>query len=274
MVGHLALKARQIVAYFLHSRNPFALTLDAFHLKRTAFVARTREGLQLRLEPSVGESFTFYENMIRRDYLGAGIKLSPGDTVVDIGANIGSFAIVAASLVGPSGRVIALEPMPGTFQRLEQNVALNRLRNTKCECVAIDCEEGNLSLALSRKSALISAHLEQIEGDSGETLTVPCHTLERIFADYQIDRINQLKIDCEGSEYGIFESLTPEIAARIDEIAMEAHPVPGKHLSDLETNLQALGFEVRRGYTWFATNILQRDSPRNSRPFSRALTTA
>ena len=53
-----------------------------------------KDGLKLRIKSQSGESFTVYENLIRRDYL-TDVTLKPGDTVVDIGANIGSFSIVA-----------------------------------------------------------------------------------------------------------------------------------------------------------------------------------
>ena len=56
-----------------------------------------------------------------------GERLTPGDTVVDIGAHIGCFALFAADRVGPTGRVIACEPDPDTCRRLERHVRLNGL---------------------------------------------------------------------------------------------------------------------------------------------------
>ena len=53
--------------------------------------------------------------MLRHDYLSSGQTIAPGSTVIDVGANIGCFTMVAAKLVGPTGRVFALEPEESTL---------------------------------------------------------------------------------------------------------------------------------------------------------------
>jgi len=118
-------KSREIAAFWRHSRTPLRLTLDTLRLESAPFVAVTSDSIKVELRPGAGESFTLYENLIRRDYLAYGICLGPGATVVDIGANLGTFTVLAASIVGPAGRVIAFEPESATFARLQANVALN-----------------------------------------------------------------------------------------------------------------------------------------------------
>ena len=254
MLGWFMGKVHQIASFLLHTRTPLALTLDALRMKRTGFIAVSKGGIKLALRPSVGESFTFYENIIRRDYLGSGVALGPGSTVLDIGANIGTFSILAASIVGPGGRVLAFEPVTETFERLRENVALNGLDNVECRCAAIDGKEGTLTLQVSRKSALSTAHMGNRDGVDQNSVTVPCLTLESVLSDRSIGRIHLMKVDCEGSEYKILESLTPEVAARIDQIAMEVHQIPGRNHEGLRATLDALGFDVECGYTWFAIN--------------------
>ncbi|WP_165229056.1 FkbM family methyltransferase [Aquisphaera insulae] len=254
MIHRITEKGRQLRSYFKDSSTPLALILDALRLKRSPFIAATKDGFKLSLEPSVGEGFTFYENLIRKDYLSRGIVLKPGDTVMDIGANIGSFSILAGSVVGPGGRVIAFEPVPATYQRLVQNLELNGLKNVECHNAAIDAEEGELTIHLSRKSAMASAYWDPHEG--GGVVTAPCWTLAKVWGDFGIGRVNLFKIDCEGSEYGIFDSISPELAARIDQIAMEIHPDPAKgNTADrLRRRLEDLGFEVHPGMLWMAFN--------------------
>ena len=63
--------------------------------------------------------------------------------------------------------------------------------------------------------------------------------------DEGLDRCQYLKLDCEGGEYAICESLTPSVAARVAQITMEVHRVPGHDLSSLERSLTTLGFELR-----------------------------
>jgi FkbM family methyltransferase len=218
-------------------------------------VAVSKSGVKLRLDPLAGESFTFFENFVRQDYLRNGIGLKTGDTVVDIGANIGAFALLAASIVGPTGRVIAIEPAGKTFARLEENVRLNNFGNLICVQTAIDHEPGTLPLSVHPKSAHSSAHNVNTNGD-GVIEMVPCRTLAQIFADYGLQHVDLLKVDCEGSEYGIFESLSHELASLIRQITMEVHPVEGRAFDGVRHSLEGLGFEVRQfpGYPWVAFN--------------------
>lgn len=249
-------KGRLVASFCRHTRTPLALSLDTLWLKRGPFVAVSGDGLRLRIKPRSGESFTFYEIMVRHDYLNDGITLRPGATVVDIGANIGAFAVMAASIVGPRGRVIAFEPIPETFERLRENVALSGLGQVECRRAAIDAEEGEIALRVTARSSQATAHRLKWLGDDqhARTETAPCLTLNRVFEEYQIDRINLLKVDCEGSEYGIFDSLDPGLAARIDQVAMEVHAVEGKSPERLGERLRTLGFDLRCGYPWVAFN--------------------
>lgn len=69
--------------------------------------------------------------------------LKPGDAVVDVGANIGLATLVAAKVVGPTGRIVAVEPHPRTFEYLRDNVQLNGLTDiVQLYCVALGDHPG------------------------------------------------------------------------------------------------------------------------------------
>lgn len=74
-----------------------------------------------------------------RDYL------RPGDGFVDVGANIGVYTLLAASRVGPQGRVASFEPGPSTLVRLRENIALNGLRNVEVHPYAVSDRSGTVS---------------------------------------------------------------------------------------------------------------------------------
>jgi FkbM family methyltransferase len=258
-LDRILLKTRVIASFFGGARTPIALTIDSLKLAGRPFVAVSHDGIKLRLKPRSGESFTFYENLVRRDYLTQGITLNPGDTVVDIGANIGSFTVLAAKVVGPGGRVISFEPVSATFARLEENVALNGYSNVECRQAAVDGREGTLPIHVDPKSALSTGYIEKDGHEEIVTEIVPCVTMEQVFRDHHIERINLLKVDCEGGEHGIFESLSPDLAARIDQIAMETHEVPGKSVEQLLENIRGLGFTLRKeAFCWVAINAADR----------------
>lgn len=123
--------------------------------------------------------------------------LKLGDTFVDVGAHVGYYTCLAASIVGDSGKVIAYEPHPVSYDYLLKNIELNKFKNV-----------------VAYSDALWSFHSTQkfkfpiggnIAGDSkaqdGDNL-VRCYTLDELFAPNSVDFI---KIDCQGSDYFILE---------------------------------------------------------------------
>ena len=66
-----------------------------------------------------------------QEYCRHGIRVQKGDIVFDVGANIGDLTVPLAGIVGPTGRVYAVESNPDTYHVLCANLALNGIRNTK-----------------------------------------------------------------------------------------------------------------------------------------------
>lgn len=132
-------------------------------------------------------------------------RLRPGDTFVDIGANIGWFTLIAARIVGESGMVIAYEPDPDNFAILDRNIARNGLTNV----VAINAafSTANARKALFRSNDNMGDH--RLFGDeSRESVTVdvvnPC--FDWIRAGLRADFI---KSDTQGHEGHVIRALMP-----------------------------------------------------------------
>ena len=79
--------------------------------------------------------------------------------MVDIGANIGSFTVLAASIVGRGGKVLSFEPVPRTAERLKENVALNGFNRVSCITAAVDARARILRMSVMEKSTHSTAHL-------------------------------------------------------------------------------------------------------------------
>jgi len=124
-------------------------------------------------------------------------ELAPGDVFVDIGANCGAFSLFAARLVGKTGRVIAVEPMPEMIARLRFNVLANRFANVQIFETAVGAGEGSITLWVDEARRGHSS-LSALEGAT--RTTVPVATLHSIVTQAGIDRIDALKIDIEGHE--------------------------------------------------------------------------
>ena len=79
--------------------------------------------------------------------------VKPGEVVIDIGANVGYYTLIAARLVGETGRVYAFEPDPTNFAILDKNVRLNGFRNVVLEQKAVSNEPGSIELFLHEGAA-------------------------------------------------------------------------------------------------------------------------
>jgi FkbM family methyltransferase len=229
---------------------------DSLHLRKSPYLARNREGLALSLLPGRGEWFTFYENLVRQDYLSGLEALGPGDHVVDIGANIGAFAVLAGSKVGPSGRVFAYEPDPATCERLRANVRLNGLENVVVENIAVGAAAGEATFYRHAKNAY-SSLVDGVDGrvhEHVESFPVPVAAIADVLARSG-PAIKLLKVDCEGSEYDLIDALDGRLAAGIRQIAMEVHPVEGRSMEQLRGRIESWGMRV----TWKDLLVARRE---------------
>jgi FkbM family methyltransferase len=113
--------------------------------------------------------------------------------------------------------------VPVICERLKRNIVRNGLQNVEYISAALDAQNGTMLMTIFPKSALSTAHLRRNKEASG--LEVQTITLARACAELNIHSIQLLKIDCEGSKYGIFKTMPHDLAGRIEQIAMEAHEV-------------------------------------------------
>lgn len=139
--------------------------------------------------------------------------LRRGDTVVDIGANIGSTAFEFWSAVGDTGHVFAIEPHPKTFRYLQDNISLNRATNITPLEFAVADRDGELVL-----TDQTADNLNYItSGDGG--LTVVARRLDSL--SEITTPIALLKIDVEGFEYAVLQGAR-DMLKRTESIYFEA----------------------------------------------------
>jgi FkbM family methyltransferase len=125
-------------------------------------------------------------------------SLRSGDTFVDAGANFGMFSLYGAQAVGPSGRVLAIEPNPTMLERLRFNVAANGFANVAIAPVALGAASGKASLNIPTTN-LDRASLLDVRGQDAKCV-VPVETLSSVVASHGLRGIAVLKIDIEGYE--------------------------------------------------------------------------
>jgi FkbM family methyltransferase len=127
--------------------------------------------------------------------------LRPGDEVVDGGANVGYWSLVAAGLVGPRGRVFAFEPVPATADQLERNVAASRSAAVRVVRAALAAEPGEVVLHLfAGDTSAVHSSVGAVDGLSVVSSTpAPAMTLDE-FLGSEGAAPALVKLDVEGSE--------------------------------------------------------------------------
>lgn len=181
------------------------------------------------------------------DYERYGCLINPGDVVVDIGGNIGMFS--RRALERGASRVITFEPMTKAFSCLVDNVGYD----VEAYNIAISKETSSTKMGVSSRINNLGGStlkLEELEKENREIIyTEPCITmsLEDLWKLGVLpETIDFLKVDCEGGEKEIIESLTDEHLSRIKKISMEYHAGwLGHELREEFTNrLHNLGFQI------------------------------
>ncbi len=123
--------------------------------------------------------------------------LRPGAVLFDVGANIGTYAIPVARLVGPTGRVVAFEPNRPTRACLRQNLRLNRLGNvTVVPCAAGEVAERRHLVVTEKNLGEVHLAPNGTDGDARVTVT----TLDAEYRRLGLTRVDYLKLDIEGHE--------------------------------------------------------------------------
>lgn len=135
--------------------------------------------------------------------------LKPGMVFVDVGANIGFFTLLASGLVGPEGRVIAIEPLPQNNQLLAKSIELNKCENVELHSVAAGPQSGIMKMCHAARYNSGSFHFENPEKPKHMTWDMEVRPLDDILAARKPDLV---KIDVEGGEAlvlaGMLETLT------------------------------------------------------------------
>ena len=177
-----------------------------------------RKGIRLR-EPETGEfngirfrlypdshsasAVVYFNGYIEYDSMRFVERLlQPGNRFVDVGANIGVYACLAAKIVGSSGHVHAFEPNPKVYERLLENIRLNGYENVTSTCAAVGAADGYTRLIETENDSLgrISENTAEMDRSSSDTRLV---TLDSTIEE----RIDLVKIDVEGAEPLVLEGM-------------------------------------------------------------------
>jgi FkbM family methyltransferase len=174
-------------------------------------------------------------------------RLPEGGVFLDIGANVGSYTLVAANQVGISGRVIAFEPVSACFNRLTENINLNGLTNVVAEQQALTNENKVIDLHIADQKNLGMSSIFHHDTESGQTEQVSAVRLDDYLKQHQPDRIDMIKMDIEGAELFALQGMKDTLIKHKPELFIELKEEAVQHadysLEDIIQFLQELGYK-------------------------------
>lgn len=189
------------------ARKAIHLIYRARHPTNAPVTYRLPGSAEIRLHPEgeVAEFLSFPRLFERHELRLVAGSLKPGMRMVDVGANIGLYSVLASSRVGDSGRVWAFEPSRQSYDRLVRNLQLNNSTCVQPIRIALADAPDKLSRLTSdvgygdayRYLLPTTEHDAEIPG--GEE--VRATTLDACAAEYGIRDVDLIKIDVEGGEY-------------------------------------------------------------------------
>lgn len=240
-----------LIKIIIKIKNWPIFLLNYFGIKNIPYIYEFRNGLLLKTGTGV-DTATILVTLINNEYGTPGEK----STVVDIGANIGTYSINCAKKIEKC-KIYAFEPEGYNFNFFLDNIKLNNLESKITpEKIAIYDKKGSVKLFISPYSPFHSIKSKSYK----KFQIVKKESLNYIFEKYNINRCDLLKIDCEGSEYEIIKCAKKNSLNKIREIRMEYHDINKiENIGNLIKYLSANGFvktlrkrnSDKSGIIWF-----------------------
>lgn len=176
--------------------------------------------------------------------------IAPGMTVVDIGANIGYYTLIAAALVGVSGKVYAFEPEPSNYGLLTRNIEANGYANVLALPEAVSDRAGSVTLYIDSQNCGNRSFSKRNIVHDGGVVDVATTTLDSLWLSGKIaSEIDVIKIDAQGSEGLIVKGAKQILKNQHPKLLMEFEPVMlknnGTEPLELIEELESYGYDFK-----------------------------
>ena len=189
-----------------------------FNKKKEKFsILKTRNGLKIKLRNNSTDIQAFANVWLLEEYKKEKFLSKENDTVIDIGAHIGLYAMYI-SQTNKNVKIFSYEPVDENYNLLKENIEINSLDNVKIFNFAVGKTIGKTKIFLKNDQ---SAHNIYEKSEKYEIVNMT--TLNKIIEENNFKKISILKLDCEGAEYDIFDNLSDENFEIIEKICFEYH---------------------------------------------------
>ena len=196
---------------------------------------------RMSLEDNIGRALYLYDVYEWPTALTVAVLARPGTTYIDVGAHVGSYAMLGALAVGPTGRVLAFEPDEANRSRLERHVRLNNLPQVEVFDHGLGDESGSISMV--RPVATNSGMTRVARAGESPDFSMQMKRLDDVLDPLPGSRVSVMKIDVEGAEIGVVRGASRLIRSDQPFIVFEENdPVCGAYLvEELGYTLYAIG---------------------------------
>ncbi len=217
--------------------------LDYFGLTKGKYIYfKLKNGLKIKIRAKTNDRVIFNQIWLTKTYTPRGFEIKKDDIILDVGAHIGFFTLLAAKLA-LKGKVYAFEPSPENFKLFQENVNLNNLNNVVLINKAMAEKSGMREFALSPDDP--AGHAIPYEKTTRKIINIPTISLDDFIKENNIKKIDFLKMDCEGAEYEIFYNSSKETLNKVKKISMEYHDVDlERTVNHIKDFLKKSGFNV------------------------------
>ena len=236
----MATKLRTLFKMLRLLKNPHTYLSGYLGLRKGILTYKLRNGVRYKIRANATDRFIVNEIWLHESYNPKGFEIKKGDVVVDIGAHIGIFTLYAAHHA-KNGKIYSFEPAEDNFRLLKENIRINNFRNVEVFNKAVGGKKGKLIFFVSQTRNKGQNSMYKL-GESQKEITV-----DKIsFRDFlkKLEKIDFLKMDCEGAEYDILLSLNKTELNKIKKISMEYHNYEGRSGEEIREFLEKKGFRV------------------------------
>ena len=233
---HVFLNSRKIFKnWYIYPKVYYKLINDKF------VIFKTKTGLRIKIRVRSTDLMALTNVWMINEYDVEDFEINTNDIVIDIGAHIGLFSLLVSQLC-KTGKILSFEPVSENFDLLVSNLKLNHIKNILPFNMAVSKNSGRLDLFLNNDQ---SAH--SIFSKSSESINVESTSLQKIFEEHKISSCKILKLDCEGAEYEIIDSLPSEYLDKIQNMVIEYHLADTKPelVKSLILKIKNAGFKIK-----------------------------
>ena len=241
MVSDFFSKVRILVRSWKILKNWYLYPLVYFKLTKKDYVIfETRSGLKIKIRVNSTDLMALTHVWMIQEYSGDDFPISNDDVIIDVGAHIGLFALFASQFC-KNGKIFCYEPIKENYKILIENIEMNQIQNIFPNNLAVTKETSRVKIFLNDDQ---SGHSMFIQNKN--FVEVDSKSLSDIFIDNGIKECDFLKLDCEGAEYEIVESISSDLFTKINKTAIEYHMVDTKPelLKQLINKLKQFSFSV------------------------------